>query len=205
MVLTDSRRPVILAAMPKPNLREDILTAGLAALHSRGFNATSVQDITEAAGVPKGSFYNHFASKEELGAAVVQLYSDKGEVGRRALKDRTIPPLARLRRYFEGLADMGRYPGAAGCLLGNFGAELSNQSAAIREQVSSAFVDWADALAEVIEEAQRAGDISSDQTPTALAAFIIDAWEGAAMRGKVEQNRAPVDAFLAMIFAKVLT
>jgi TetR/AcrR family transcriptional repressor of nem operon len=100
---------------------------------------------------------------------------------------------------------MGRYPGAAGCLRGNFGAELSNQSAAIREQVSSAFVDWADALAEVIEEAQRAGDISSDQTPTALAAFFIDAWEGAALRGKVEQNRAPVDAFLAMIFAKVLT
>jgi TetR/AcrR family transcriptional regulator, transcriptional repressor for nem operon len=191
--------------MPKPNVREEILTAGLAALHSRGFNATSVQDITEAAGVPKGSFYNHFASKEELGAAVVQLYSDKGEIGRRALKDRTIPPLARLRRYFGGLAGMGRYPGAAGCLLGNFGAELSNQSATIREQVSSALVDWADALAEVIEEAQRAGDISSDQTPTALAAFIIDAWEGAAMRGKVEQNRAPVDAFLAMIFAKVLT
>jgi TetR/AcrR family transcriptional repressor of nem operon len=57
--------------MAKPNLREEILTAGLATLHGRGFNATSVQDITEAAGVPKGSFYNHFASKEDLGAAVV--------------------------------------------------------------------------------------------------------------------------------------
>jgi TetR/AcrR family transcriptional regulator, transcriptional repressor for nem operon len=191
--------------MPKPNFREEILTAGLATLHGRGFNATSVQDITEAAGVPKGSFYNHFASKEELGAAVVRLYSDKGAVRRRALQDRTVPPLARLRRYFEGLADMGRYPDAAGCLLGNFGAELSNQSPAIRAQVSTAFVEWADALAEVIEEAQRAGDIASDQTPKALAAFIIDAWEGAVMRGKVEQNRAPVDGFLAMIFAKVLT
>jgi TetR/AcrR family transcriptional repressor of nem operon len=190
--------------MPKPNVREEILTAGLAALHHRGFNATSVQDITEAAGVPKGSFYNHFASKEELGAAVVQLYSDKGEERRRALKDRRVPPLGRLRRYFEGLADMGRYPDAAGCLLGNFGAELSNQSPAIRAQVSVAFVEWAGAVAEVIDEAQRAGDISGDQTPQALAAFIIDAWEGAVMRGKVEQSRAPVDAFLAMIFTKVL-
>jgi TetR/AcrR family transcriptional repressor of nem operon len=193
-----------IATVPKPNLREEILNAGLATLHSRGFNATSVQDITEAAGVPKGSFYNHFASKEDLGAAVVQLYSDKGAARRRALKDRTAPPLARLRRYFEGLADMGRYPDAAGCLLGNFGAELSNQSPAIRTQVSTAFVEWAEVVAEVIDEAQRAGDISGDQTPQALAAFIIDAWEGAVMRGKVEQNRAPVDAFLAMIFTKVL-
>jgi TetR/AcrR family transcriptional repressor of nem operon len=191
--------------MPKPNVREEILTAGLAALHSRGFNATSVQDITEAAGVPKGSFYNHFASKEDLGAAVVQLYSDKGEIRRRALKDRAVPPLERLRGYFEGLAGTARYPGAPGCLLGNFGAELSNQSPTIRDRVSAAFATWVDVLAEVIDEAQRAGDISSDQTPKALAAFVIDAWEGAVMRGKVEQNRAPVDSFLAMIFAKVLT
>ena len=190
--------------MPKSNVREDILTAGLAALHSRGFNATSVQDITEAAGVPKGSFYNHFASKEELGAAVVQLYSDKGAIRRRALKDRTVPPLARLRSYLEGLAGTARYPGAPGCLLGNFGAELANQSAAIRARVSTAFVDWAEALAEVIDEAQSAGDMSRDQTPKALAAFIIDAWEGAVMRGKVKQNRAPVDAFIAMVFSKIL-
>jgi len=60
--------------MSKPNVREQILTTGLALLHGRGFNATSVQDITEAAGVPKGSFYNHFASKEALGLEVVQRY-----------------------------------------------------------------------------------------------------------------------------------
>ena len=52
--------------MSKPNFRDQILTAGLEALHSSGLNATSVQDITEAAGVTKGSFYNHFADKEDL-------------------------------------------------------------------------------------------------------------------------------------------
>ena len=52
----------------KPNVREQLLETGLQVLHERGFNATSVQDITEAAGVPKGSFYNHFESEEDLGA-----------------------------------------------------------------------------------------------------------------------------------------
>src|SRR5215470_14003251 len=58
----------------KPNVREQLLDTGLQVLHERGFNATSVQDITEAAGVPKGSFYNHFESKEALGAEVVLRY-----------------------------------------------------------------------------------------------------------------------------------
>src|SRR5262249_47253914 len=50
----------------KPSHRDLLLDTGLRVLHERGFNATSVQDITEAAGVPKGSFYNHFESKEDL-------------------------------------------------------------------------------------------------------------------------------------------
>jgi TetR/AcrR family transcriptional repressor of nem operon len=190
--------------MPKPNVREEILSAGLKALHARGFNATSVQDITEAAGVPKGSFYNHFASKDDLGAAAVEKYAASGEARRRALQDRTIPPLARLRRYFEAMVEAARYPDSPGCLLGNFGAELSNQSSAIREEVSAAFANWAEALAAVIDEARLAGALPRDSDPKTLAFFVIDAWEGAVLRGKVEQNRAPLDGFLKVIFSKVL-
>ena len=190
--------------MPKPNVRKDLLSAGLATLHSKGFNAASVQDITEAAGVPKGSFYNHFASKDDLGAAVVQEYVAQGEAFRRVLQDMTLAPLVRLRRYFEALAASGRYPNAPGCLLGNFSAELANQSPVIRARVSAAFVDWTATLAEVLDEARRQGALSPDNDPTALAAFVIDAWEGALLRAKVEQNRGPLDAFLVMIFSKVL-
>ena len=190
--------------MPKPNVRDEILSAGVKTLHLRGFNATSVQDITEAAGVPKGSFYNHFASKEDLGAAVVEQYAARGAKRRAILSDPTVAPLARIRRYFEALVAAPRYPDAPGCLLGNFGAELSNQSPAIRERVSAAFVDWTQTLAEVIEEAQRAGDLPRDNNPKALASFVIDAWEGAVLRSKVEQNRAPLESFIAMVFSKVL-
>ena len=122
--------------MSKPNFRDQILTAGLKALHSRGFNATSVQDITEAAGVPKGSFYNHFASKEDLGAAVVEQYTLRTAKRRAILADVRLAPMARIRSYFEAMVALPKYPGAPGCLLGNFGAELSNQSPAIRERVS---------------------------------------------------------------------
>lgn len=63
-----------IVGMAKPNVRERLLDAGVEAFHRRGFNGCGVQEITEAAGVPKGSFYNHFASKEALGAAVLDRY-----------------------------------------------------------------------------------------------------------------------------------
>jgi len=58
--------------MPRPNVREKIIDAGLKVLIEKGFNGCGVQDITAAAGVPKGSFYNHFESKEALGGEVVE-------------------------------------------------------------------------------------------------------------------------------------
>src|SRR5262249_24318548 len=64
--------------VPRPGLREQLLAAGLATFHERGFNATSVQDITDAAGAPKGSFYNHFESKEALAAEAVRRYAERG-------------------------------------------------------------------------------------------------------------------------------
>ena len=152
--------------MPRPSLREQLLSAGVETLHQRGFNATSVQDITDAAGAPKGSFYNHFESLNE----------------------------AALKAGF-----------AAGCLLGNFAAELSAQSPLVREQVAEAFARWCDAIAVVIGQAQKEGAISRTLPPKALAEFVVHAWEGAMVRAKVEKDRAPLDQFLKVTFAKVLS
>src|SRR6516162_778949 len=58
--------------MAKANVRERLLDAGLETLHRRGFNGCGVQEITEAAGVPKGSFYNHFESKEAMAAKMAK-------------------------------------------------------------------------------------------------------------------------------------
>jgi TetR/AcrR family transcriptional repressor of nem operon len=192
-------------AMAKPNVREQLLAAGLDTLHRGGFNATSVQDITEAAGVPKGSFYNHFESKETLGAEVVLRYVENTEAQRAILRETKLAPLARLRKHFERLnQDVARNNYSYGCLLGNFGTELSEQSPLIREQVAKAFVGWSDLIAKVIAEAQTAGAVTKELSPKVLAAFLVSAWEGALMRAKVDKSRAPLDAFLSVGFAKVL-
>jgi TetR/AcrR family transcriptional regulator, transcriptional repressor for nem operon len=191
--------------MARPSVREQIISAGLDTLHRSGFNASSVQDITDAAGVPKGSFYNHFESKETLGAEAVLKYVEGSRPRLAVLRDTKLAPLSRLRAYFEDLCltfEQSRY--SRGCLLGNFGAELSDQSPLIRDRVARAFASWSEIVAKVVAEAQAAGTVSTDFPPEVLAALVINGWEGALLRAKVDKSRVPLDQFLAVTFAKVL-
>jgi TetR/AcrR family transcriptional repressor of nem operon len=192
--------------MPKPNVRDEILAAGVDTLHRQGFNATSVQDITDAAGVPKGSFYNHFESKEALGAEVVQRFMENRRARLAILRDGGMAPLTRLRKYFEGLNQvLAKSNYSYGCLLGNFGAELSDQSPLIRERLAKAFEEWSKLIANVIAESQAAGDMSKNFSPKTLAGFFLNGWEGALLRARVDKSRAPLDQFLEVSFTKVLT
>jgi TetR/AcrR family transcriptional regulator, transcriptional repressor for nem operon len=203
--LTRTKTTGHIGIMPRPNLREQLLSAGLDTLHRKGFNATSVQDITDAAGAPKGSFYNHFESKEALAAEAVRRYRENARARRAILEDAKLPPLRRLRRYFEGLNQAGVKAGfSAGCLLGNFAAELSGQSSLVRRQVHEGFAGWCDAIARVIAEAQQDGSVSRTLRPKALAEFVVHAWEGAIVRAKVEQDRGPLDLFLKVTFSRIL-
>src|SRR3978361_2057130 len=126
------------------DVRERLLEAGVRIFSKSGFNGCSVQDITDCAGVPKGSFYNHFDSKEALGAAALKHYWSDGACDRLHVLERTdLTPLARLRTYFEessaGVAEMG-FP--CGCLIGNMAAELSDHSPVISDALSNIYEGW---------------------------------------------------------------
>jgi TetR/AcrR family transcriptional repressor of nem operon len=190
--------------MARHNVREQIVEAGLKCLLDRGFNGVGVQEITAAAGVPKGSFYNHFESKEALGAELVQRYGDLSK-RREVLADKSIPPLERLRRHYDGL---NRRLIAAkfeeGCLLGNFSAEMSSQSPLIRESLAKLYARWTDDLEVAIADGQADGSISSKHSAADLAAFLLDAYEGMLLRARVERDRRPFDRFMQIAFGQIL-
>jgi len=179
--------------MPKPNVREKIIEAAMDLFHEGGFTATGVQDIVDTAGVPKGSFYNHFASKDALALAVVDRYLAATDTG--SLRDATVPPLERIRRHFEELAAIAdHHHFTRGCLVGNFANELSGQHADMRHRLDSGFAAWSERLAAVLAEARPQADGVSAE---ARAASIIHAWEGAIMHSKVTGSRAPLDVFFS--------
>ena len=190
--------------MPKPNLKEAFLDAGMFELHVNGYAATGVSSLAERAGGPKGSFYNHFASKEDFAAAVMDRYSASRRMD--MLADRTVAPLARIKAHFAYLqADLARYDYARGCMFGNFAAELAGTNNKLGGLVDNALAYWGTLLAETITEAQAAGEISADVDPVATAQLLVDAWEGAALRAKAIKNSTPLDNVLAFAFTSLLT
>ncbi len=195
--------------MAKPALlpvRERLLQAGVSVFSSSGFNGSSVQDITDAAGVPKGSFYNHFDSKEALGAAVVEhFWEHKASKALAVLEKDATKPLLRLQNYFRTVATEFEANGYhCGCFIGNMTAELSDHSAVISEQLSDIYARWTRRVAECLAEAQQAGDITSRIDPATLATFALNAWEGALLRARVEKSSRPLQQFIDTLFTQLL-
>jgi TetR/AcrR family transcriptional repressor of nem operon len=192
--------------VPKASVRGQLLEAAVEVFHMRGFNGCSVQDIVEAAGVPKGSFYNHFASKEALGVEVVRAYTRLVgayvvEAGASEIFSGEGTPLVRVRAYFEAVIDQNVSCGVRkGCLLGNFATELAPHSTEIANAVTEALDNWGAAIRAALAQAQDEGELSKDADVESLARYLVDGYEGAAARAKLIGDRLPMDEFIRTTF-----
>ena len=192
--------------VPRASVRDQLIESAVEVFHARGFNGCSVQDIVETAGVPKGSFYNHFKSKEALGVEVVRAYTRlvaayvaEAGAGEIFSGDRT--PLERIRAYFEAVIEQNVSCGVRkGCLLGNFATELAPHSTEIANAVTDALDNWSAAVARALAQAQEAGELSKDADIEALGRYLVDGYEGAAARAKLIGDRAPMDEFIRTTF-----
>jgi len=189
--------------MPKPNVREKIVSSALHRFHRVGFHGTSIDDIVKQGEVPKGSFYNHFKSKEDLAAEVLDRYVQSGPNEHLLRKD--IAPLKRLKQYFKMLEKELVASGfSKGCMLGNFSSELADHSAPVRDKLKTYFSGWSALIADVIKQAQGAEEIESKQKPEQLAGFLVSAWEGALLRVRAAKNDAALKEFYQIGFGELL-
>ncbi len=163
----------------------------MAAFLEHGYHGTGIQQVLSQVNVPKGSFYNDFASKEALGAAAIRHYSECfGEKLSDSL-NATTDPLAGLRRFFRGL--MQDFEGSGfvgGCLIGNLSGELEG-SDLCRRALAEAFADFREGVRKALQQAQDQGLVRVDRAAGELADLLTEAWEGALMRMKIERSLAP--------------
>jgi TetR/AcrR family transcriptional regulator, transcriptional repressor for nem operon len=191
---------------PNPEVRRRLLDAGLELMHARGFAASGVKDITDAAGVPKGSFYAYFPSKEAFGAAILEHYWSDIEARLLPILDGDKSAQDRITRFFHALADdheAGDF--LLGCLVGNLSLELGGSSEPVRAELVRILDGWNAALTACVRSGQGgAGDVRDDLDAAELASLLIEAWEGAALRGKVIRSRGPYDRFEAVMVPALL-
>jgi TetR/AcrR family transcriptional repressor of nem operon len=188
--------------MAQRSTKEEILGAGVELFLERGFNAAGVKDITDRAGVPKGSFYNHFESKEALAAVALDRYGETRRIG--LLGDRSIAPLERIRRHFEFLRDeLPEF--TKGCMYGNFGAEVVDHSEPLRLRVKDGLDAWSTVLAEAIADGQAAGEIRASLDPASTARYLTSAWEGAVLLARADKAGDAFANFFSVTFDALLT
>lgn len=186
--------------MPHPT-KQTILETGLVLLLEHGYNDLGIQTLLRQAGVPRGSFYHHFESKEDFALQVVDLYMERvHEALRACVADASRPPLQRVRGFFEMTKGQYRQDGYLGCMLGGLGQELSGVNDAFRKKIDGCFTEIEEILSGCLEEACRIGDLPADTDCRHMAALLTDCWEGAALRSRLRRSPAPLEAMLDFYF-----
>jgi TetR/AcrR family transcriptional repressor of nem operon len=194
----------------KAAIKEDtklaLIKAGRRIIVEKGYNHTGIQEILLEVGVPKGSFYHFFSSKEEFGLAIIDYDSQMHDrIVEQYLDDTSLSPLNRLKRYFTfKLEEFETLQYREGCLFGNLSQEMSDQNEAFRLRLQTATDRWRDQFAACIQSAQAAGEISNQQTAQDLAEFCLNSWEGALLQMKVSKSDAPLKNYIQFIFGVIL-
>ena len=187
--------------------RDKLIDTGAQLISQQGYNATGINAVLKTCGVPKGSFYHYFSSKEDFGLAVIERFATTYDASLVALlEDSETPPLERLRRYFAAGRDyMHECDHATGCLIGNLGQELSGQSDTFRDALNLVFQRWEQRFVRCLQDAKARGDIATRIAPEALASFILTGWEGAILRAKTLKSVEPMEQFETILFQQVLS
>ena len=193
-------------SLAKPSHREKILTEGLRVVHERGFGGASVRDIVEAAGVPQGSFTNHFTSKEAFCLEILDLYfKDVRATIQRTLRNDSLPPLKRLRAYIDTqIKYLNRIGWRNGCLIGNFSAEATDQSEVIRNRLVEIYEEMRQGVAYCLKAAVKLDEVPRKTECDELAGFLISSLQGAILQSKTERSAIPTERFKHLIFSTLL-
>lgn len=202
-ILTVKIRPYIIYHMSTQ--RELLLTEGLRIVHERGFGITTIDDIARAAGLPRGAFTSHFASKEAFGMEILDIYFlNSKETIEQTLRNDALPPLQRLRDYLAlNLAHLDRDGMRNGCLYGNFSAEGSEHSDLLRRRIVEIFTYVQQSVSYCLKAAARAGELRPRIECDEVANFFVASLQGAILVSKAQRSAVPVERFEQMIFAMI--
>jgi len=185
--------------------REALLRRGMEVLTAQGMSATGIDAVLKHVGVPKGSFYHYFSSKDAFGLEVLQRYAEYfARKLDRWLLEEDQPPLRRIARFVEDAkAGMRRHDFERGCLVGNLGQEVLTLPEGYRVELERVLRDWERRLAACLRLAVDAGELPSESDCDELASFFWIGWEGAVLRARLARDVRPLDVFLAGFLAVV--
>jgi TetR/AcrR family transcriptional repressor of nem operon len=188
--------------------REALLEAGIEHLSVHGYHGTGIKQILDEVSVPKGSFYNFFASKEAFVAEVIGHYSQDllgqlSEFMNGVGQD--LSPVEQLRAiYLYSLKQYASHDFKKSCLVGSIATEIAAESEICRIELERSIRQWLSFFSDVFDRAQKQGFMRNDISPSDMAAVYWAAWEGALIKMKMSANTQPVKRIMELMIETLL-
>jgi len=193
--------------MSRENQKKRIVEAAAGLIHRRGFHSTGIQEILDAAKIPRGSFYFYFKNKQDLGIHVIGYFGRQLQsMAHQQFQQSGPSALAGLRRLFADFADTFEESGfCGGCPIGNLAQELSDENEAFREALAGVLEGMKSEIAGQLLKARDLGEIPAATRIDETADFIVNSWQGAILRMKVSKSAEPIRLFDRVIFEDLLS
>ena len=182
--------------------RERLLDAGEHAFRETSFSESGINEILASSGVPKGSFYHHFPSKEAFGIAVANRYNEKQiAAAQECLENPSLHHIDRVRLFFEqAREDMRNRKFQQGCLMCNLSTELADERPAFQAVLDTHWAGLTTVLAQCLNKVDLSEIGLEHLTPAQAADWLMNAWSGALTRMKASGTDEPLALFMRTIF-----
>lgn len=181
---------------PKQIKKDKLLEQGVSLLLEKGYHATGLKEILDTVQIPKGSFYSYFNSKEQFAAEAVSHYIEPFIQRLSAhLQNPALDGLSALKTYYAELITEVEQTGfRGGCLLGNLMGEIGDTSPLCQKALLDAVERYSNLQKTALERGQQQGKVRLDRSAKSMADLMLNSWQGALLRMKVEQSVEPLKA-----------
>lgn len=184
---------------PLQDMRQHIIDVARSLMTQKGYTAVGLTELLAAAGVPKGSFYHYFRSKDEFGQALLEEYFQEylSRVDVEMARDGN--GAERLLSYLRYWAETQAFDHTdQKCLVVKLGAEVCDLSENMRAVLEKGTALIVERITRCVEQGKADGSITALTEAPVLAEALYQMWLGASLLVKVNRTHAPFDAALEM-------
>lgn len=178
-----------------PDTKTHLLDIGYQLIAKKGFTAVGIKQILDTAGIPKGSFYHYFASKEAFGEAIISNYFVHYKERLDTIADQDVSAQQKLYNYFQNWYDTQQNGCDHGkCLVVKLSAEVADMSESMRLALNAGYQQIINWLAEQIKAGWADNSVPRFDNVAAesMAKRWYFAWLGASLIAKTSQTNTPL-------------
>jgi TetR/AcrR family transcriptional repressor of nem operon len=185
--------------------RKDVLDAGEKVLRQQGYGETSLADIIAGSGIPKGSFYNYFTSKDSFLLEVMDQYSQRmNRFIQNYLEDKRYTPLNRIENFYRSLIDINDAElYSKGCLVNNMMSEVAGRSDEVAQRSLGLYKEWIDQITACITQGQEQNEITQDINARDLAHYLHGGFFGALSLMKSFRSDYPLNNWFSLTLRQI--